>query len=198
MCTTYILAGGLDRSHPRYWERLAQFIDGKYEYAPRILSCWFSVPDERIEERVQAYQPVFTKYFPASEVVIADKKHFIEQISKVDIVYFHGGRTRQLLDAMEQYGDIEKELKGKFVIGSSAGANYLATTGISPSTGQIMHGSGLSSVSVVVHYGSRGFENLAFDKMFWDEAVRNVEGVSKERVTLLLPEGEFVAIHKEG
>ena len=194
--TTYILAGGCDRKHPTYVWDIARIIAMK-TVTPKILSVCFSMSKEDGDRKFSEYHEYFLTHFPkGTEFVRAHHDNFIQQVRDADVVYFHGGHTSLLVSTMQQYPDIKSEFKGKIVIGSSAGANYLARYGFSPSTARVGLTGGILNVAVVVHYGSSGFGGMTFKPEFWDRAVKSVREASGEDEVILLPEGMFTVIEQ--
>ncbi len=192
--TRYILAGGCDRKYPEYLTQLARVIQIDFEH-PRILSCWFSNPDNEVETKFSNYKEHFLKFFGESTIVTkATKDEFVEQVVNADVIYLHGGSTTLLLAAMEEYGSMHEIFQGKIVVGSSAGANYISKVGFSPSIVTTGKGAGLASVSTIVHFGSRGFNDMTFDSQFWQDAIKNVRELSGSDDVILLPEGTFTVV----
>lgn len=194
--TTYILADGADESYPEYIAQLSRVVHAEIA-RPRILSCGFSSDDSKAEEKFPKRKKIFEEKFGnISEFVMAKKDSFIEQVRAADVVYFHGGSTNSLVDAMQAYPNIQKEYAGKIIIGSSAGANYLSSCGFSPSVNGVGQSGGIVEVAVVVHYGSLGFNGMTFEPGYWQRAVEAVRNASGKNEVLLLPEGTFAVIKK--
>jgi len=192
--TTYILAGGGDRRYPEYIVQLARVIQAEVAQ-PKILSCWFSNPDDVAEESFPKYKEYFLSHFASGTTFLrADRDNFREQVREADVIYFHGGHTSLLLPAMEKFGDLHEDFVGKIVVGSSAGANYLSSVGYSPRARSGETGSGLTDLVTVVHYGSKGFGELTFTPAFWQEAVKSVCQESGKDNVVVLPEGTFVVV----
>lgn len=194
--TTYILAGGADGEYPEYMTQLGRVVHARVA-RPKILSCGFSSDDARAREKFPRHKKMFEERFGAfEEFAMAEKDRFVEQVRAADVVYFHGGSTNSLVDAMQAYPGIDKEFEGKVVIGSSAGANYLSSCGFSPSINDIGQSGGILDVAVVVHYGSPGFNGMTFDGGYWQKAVETVRKASGKDEILLLPEGAFAVIER--
>lgn len=186
--TKYILAGGCDRLYPEYFTQLVRVIQTEVAH-PKLLSCWFSNHADEADERFPAYREQMLKFFAeGTEIVKAEKATFIEQVADADVVYLHGGHTDVLFEAMAAYDDLESVFEGKIIVGSSAGANYLARVGFSPGKNTPL------DIAVVVHYGSMGFNGRTYEPEFWDEAVKRTREHSGSDQVLLLPEGSFSVI----
>lgn len=194
--TLYILAGGCDGLYPEYIEQLGRVVRTQV-IRPKILFCEFASEDVRAEARFLKHKKMFEEGFGSFETItMATKDRFIEEVRGADIIYFHGGRTSTLLDAMQMYSGIKKEFSGKIIIGTSAGANYLSSRGFSPSTGKVSEGSGIVDVAIVAHYGSSGFEGMSFDTGYWKSAVEAVRAASGKDKVALIPEGTFAVFEE--
>lgn len=192
-----ILAGGCDREYPSYWNNLSRVVLSEIDQ-PTILSCMFSQDLEGRSLRHEAFDRLFREYF-GNQVSIAHatEENFYQQVADADVIYLHGGRTDKLLQAIPDIGKFKHAIKGKIVIGSSAGANFLSSVCFSPSRGEVMRGSGLVPFGVVVHYGIDSFENSTYTYEFWRSAANSVRDALKGGLPILLPEGQFVVIDNE-
>jgi len=133
--TTYILAGGNDRTaDPTYGDRLAKVVSSLVD-EPIILSCFLSWPVEYQHEHWQDYVSWFKEKFGDVEVLEATQDNFYDLAKKANIIYLHGGHTKELLAHLPDFEKSKKAFEGKVVIGSSAGANYLSTYCIPMSEG---------------------------------------------------------------
>lgn len=194
--TTYILAGGCDGDYPEYIVQLARVVRMRVA-SPRILSCGFSIKDAEAKVKFLRRKRMLEAGFGDDvTVIMAEKDVFMQQLVAADVVYFHGGNTNMLAEAMQAYPDIEKGFVDKVIIGSSAGANYLSSYGFSPSAGKAKQGSGIVNVATVVHYGSAGFSGKTFTADYWHAAAQTVRTLSGRQDILLLPEGTFAVIEQ--
>ena len=192
--TKYILAGGCDLQYPEYLSQLARIIRTDFEQ-PKILSCWFSISDDEAEAKFSDYKEYFLNFFnEKTEFIKATKDEFLDQVENANVIYFHGGHTTLLLPAMERYGEMREVFRGKIVVGSSAGANYISKFGFSPSKATVGKGTGLVNVSTIVHFGSRGFNDMTFKPSYWQDAIKKVKEESGSNEVVLLPEGTFTVI----
>lgn len=194
--TMYILAGGGDYDYPEYMLQLSRVVHSKIT-KPKILSCGFSSDNAKARQRFPKHVQLFKEKFgDLAEFIMATKDDFVEQVRVADVVYFHGGSTNVLVDAMKAYPGVKQEFEGKIIIGSSAGANYLSSCGFSPSINDIGQHGGIVDVAVVVHYGSPGFNDMTFESGYWERAARAVRKASGKNEVILLPEGTFVVIEQ--
>jgi len=194
--TTYILAGGCDGDYPEFMTQLGRVIHSKAA-TPKILSCEFAVEDAQIKAKFLKHKVMFEERFGEfASFEMASKDAFVEQARSADVIYFHGGSTDLLMEAMKAYPGIKAEFEGKIIVGASAGANYLSSYGFSPSIDKARKGGGFVDAAVVVHYGSLGFENMTFNSRYWQQAVEAVREESGGKEVILLAEGTFAVIER--
>lgn len=195
--THYILAGGADRRTEGYGQSLAEAVKRWVDSPMHILSCQFSKPRDEWADGLAGWTEWFKEYFGDDTIVeLADPETFLDQVERSDIVYLHGGRTQQLIDTLSPFGNIEKYLEGKVVIGSSAGTNYLSKTYFSPKQDEMNNGTGIVPLHTIVHYGASDDGEVSLSKERWQEVAEEMkQRVGDEEVTLL-PEGKFIIFEK--
>lgn len=195
--TKYILAGGLDRAHPEYWDHLRSEVNVKKPV--HLLSCFFSQPKKDWQEKFNAFRPFFARAFGDDVVCeLASVEDFLDQVTNCDVLYLHGGTTHRLRSVLAQYGDLKSLFSGKVVIGSSAGANYLSKLGYSPSLREPMKGAGLTDLNVIVHYGSTFVDHEALGPVDWNDVEQQVRDLlGDDEIITPLREGEFVVVENE-
>lgn len=187
---TVILVGGNDRTAPTFFgERISREV-GLRLAGPRILSCNFAKdnPLER-QQPEQLWLRWLMRYFPDSSVVIAKEDDWRRQVEESDLIYLHGGRAKTLMAVLKELKTTRSMLENKIVVGSSAGANYLANGGYSPGADEYTQGIGLADMSILIHYGS---SDKASSRR-WSEIRSGVAEKFKQPV-VCISEGEFVAI----
>lgn len=193
----FILAGGHERSYNDCSQRLARLV--KSEVAePKILSCFFSVPEDMRQQKHETWQPWFETNF-GRDVSVEQAKvaTFYAQLERSDVLYLHGGETVRLLEALPDFERFAAAIKGKLVIGSSAGANYLSTVNYSPSRRQVVKGAGIVRVAVIVHYGAGKIGDKVYDTDEWSTITNEVRLKAGESIScLLIPEDDFVIIEQ--
>ena len=195
--TKYILAGGADRKYPEYAAKLRSEIAKTITKPPLVLSCLFAEPREVWEGKFADRQAWFAATFGEGCITqMAFPDTFAEQIREADIIYLHGGDDTLLTHYLEEFDDLATLFSDKIVIGSSAGADYLAKEYWTCDWRQVRTGSGLTDLNIIPHFESpeygisdpRGPINWATAEAELREAVG-----SGQKVTLLR-EGEFVVI----
>jgi len=155
MKTKFILHGGLNP------EKLEENNDSFYKEilidTPKESSVLI-VPFAKAVERIPATtERVISKFnknkqYKKLNFLIADEQSFIKQIESSRVIFFQGGTSLKLLEALRNYPDLEKSLKGKIVVGESAGANVLCKFFYSPKTDQIVEGLGFLPIKIIPHY----------------------------------------------
>lgn len=181
MKTKFILHGGLNSENmdednsPFYAEILKdtpQNLD--------ILLVPFAKDDEGRKNRaVEKVTMEFNKFVGEKNMIIeiANEADFLNQISRADIVYFHGGVSFRLLEILKKYPGIQRSLKGKVVAGESAGANVWCKYFYSPHADGVFEGLGMLPLKIIPH--------------FKDEYRERLNGFGADMEELLLPEYEF-------
>ncbi len=92
---------------------------------------------------------------------IADKRIFVEQIKRADVVYLRGGETLKLLHALKACENFAELIKGKTVAGESAGAYVLSTFFYSKSLEKFLAGLRLVPVKTICHYIGKNRDKLS-------------------------------------
>ena len=187
--TTVILVGGEEFDTNDCIDRLANEIALR-DNNPTILSCHFAEGDFDGELDPDAHWvQIFLQYIPRCTIVKAIKEKFYDQVACADVVYLHGGSTEILTEVLSDFSRVRQILRDKIIIGSSAGANYLANMGYSPNARKIVRGSQIVDVSTIVHWGAANFANSDG----WKKILADMQERAQSDITCLA-EGEFVVI----
>ncbi len=119
-----------------------------------ILLIPFAKDADRISLATQKVASEFTqnKWQKNINVVVASEKDFLSQLQVAEVVYFHGGVSSKLLDALKSYSKLGERLKGKIVAGESAGANVLGRFFYSPYVDSVFEGLGILPIKIIPHY----------------------------------------------
>lgn len=158
----------------------------------RVLICLFAKPRN---EWSLVNDRLFLKKFLSSHRLIfrsADIKSFGRQVRWADIVYVKGGSTRRLMASLNRLRGWEKQLAGKTIAGTSAGAEMISAYYYHADQKWVGKGFGLVPIKVLVHYGSKEYRPTRG----WSAAKKELGKFrEKENVKLLtLREGEFKVI----
>jgi peptidase E len=94
---------------------------------------------------------------------VADEHILIEQISRANVIFIHGGNTLQLLEVLRNFENLRELFTGKIIAGTSAGAYVLSTAFYSKSSGGLHKGLGLVPVQTICHYVGENADKLPND-----------------------------------
>lgn len=185
MKTKFILHGGFNTGQvgednsPFYKEILKEAPEGA-----KVLLVPFAKDADRIHLAVSKVSFEFNKNKTQKSIAIevANEKDFMRQVQSANIIYLHGGKSLQLLEALQKYPDFGKILDGKTVAGESAGANVQCALFYSPQADGVFDGLGLLPLKIIPHY-KKEYEG-------------KLDGVRPDLEMLLLPEYEFRVFYK--
>ncbi|HKR81381.1 MAG TPA: Type 1 glutamine amidotransferase-like domain-containing protein [Candidatus Saccharimonadales bacterium] len=197
MSKTFILAGGNDRKSPDYGLRLSQEI-AKHVTNPKILSCFYSWPEESWEQKAEDWQSWFSNNFNwpfTYDYARADS--LLEQMDAADVIYFHGGDTNLLFEHLPPVEKLKKHFQDKVIIGSSAGANMLSKYFWSSKRAAFGEGLGILDINIMVHYGAPDHEGFKRTPEDWQREEAEFQEHIGGRTITHLPEGQFVIIEQD-
>lgn len=183
--TTFILHGGFNSE--KVGEDNTDFYSTILKNAPtnaRILLVPFAKDSDRIPLAIEKVTAEFNRTKGDKEITIdvANEEHFIEQVGAADIIYFHGGVSLKLLEALKKYQDLERYLSGKIIAGESAGANVWCKYFYSPHADNVFEGLGILPFKIIPHYK--------------EEYKGKLDDIGSNMEELLLPEYEFKVLQR--
>lgn len=194
--TIFILAGGNDKKSPDYGPQLSQQI-AAYTTQPKILSCFFSSEEEGWAEKAVEWQDWFADNFTQPFTYdYARSDSLLAQIDAADIIYFHGGKTPLLCEKLPATQELKKHLRGKVVVGSSAGANMLSTYYWSSTRGGLCEGLAIVDANVMVHYRAADASGYKRTPEVWDQEEAEFQRRLGDGIITQLPEGQFVVFEE--
>lgn len=197
MKTTFILAGGNDRKSPDYGHRLSEEI-AKHVTNPKILSCFYSWPEETWEQKAEDWKGWFSNNFTQPFTYDYTRaSSLLEQMDAADVIYFHGGDTNLLFEHLPPAEELKKHFQGKITVGSSAGANMLSTYFWSSKRAVFGEGLGILDINVMVHYGALDHEGFKRTPEDWQREEAEFQRRIGGRTITHLPEGQFITIEQE-
>lgn len=180
MKTKFILHGGFTKgkTEENNGEFYAEILKDAPEESKILLVC-FAKDDERVPIATERVKIEFNKSKWQNELTfeIASEGLFIEQIKSADVIYFHGGTTLKLLEALKKFPNLKDSLNGKIVAGESAGANVFGKFFYSPSADKVDEGLGFLPLKIIPHYSETYKGKL--------------DSVGKDLELLSLPEYEY-------
>jgi len=153
MTTRFILHGGFNPNMEKQENDL--FFSEMLSIAPEhstILLVYFAKETEKWNRYKQDDVEQFERNKDGRDLdfIVADKNIFKEQIKAADIIYFRGGKTISMLEALKEFPNLGELLRGKTVGADSAGTNALSSVFFSSSLG-IKEGMGVVPVKVICH-----------------------------------------------
>ena len=119
----------------------------------------------------------------------AQVENFTEQVKNSDVVFIRGGHTSTFINTLNGNTSWVKELEGKTLAGTSAGAEEIAKYFSGLDSHVVEEGLGLISVKVIVHFKSEEYN------LNWDKALEELKNHKEELPVYALKEGEFVVIN---
>ncbi len=180
MKTKFILHGGFskgktDEDNSKFY---TEILKDAPEKAKVLLVC-FAKDDDRISDATTRVMAEFNKNKWQKEITfeIANNESFLGQIKLADVIYFHGGRTLKLLEALKEFPNFQSSFDGKTIAGESAGANVWARYFYSPNADSVGEGLGFLPLKIIPHYT--------------DQYKGKLDGVGKDLEELDLPEYEY-------
>ena len=188
----YILVGGYiqktaDRGRS-FCEELVKNVD---VYRPvKILDCMFARPINSWDEKLTEDNQMLSEFITNFVLILADVNKFEDQVKDADVVFLRGGETDVLLDLLRKIPNWTKDLEGKTIAGTSAGAMAIAKYSHALEQDKLMEGLGLLPVKVVAHWKSDVYE------VDWDRALKEIKDYKEDLPVYTLAEGEFVVIKK--
>lgn len=158
MKTKFVLHGGFtkgktDEDNSKFY---IEILKDAPEGAKVLLVC-FAKDDERVPEATKKVIGEFEKSKWQNKIYfdIAKQGSFEEQIKSSDVVYFHGGTTLKLLEALKNFPNLKRLLSGKIVAGESAGANVFGKFFYSPNADKVGEGLGFLPLKIIPHYSEK-------------------------------------------
>jgi len=192
MSPKYILLGGYpSRASDGGKAFLEEFING-FEESVKILDCVFARPQGEWEEKVTEDREFFKTHLTGKKfkIELAQPEKFIDQVKWANAIYFCGGRTSQLKKILAESPGWERELEGKTIAGTSAGANMIAKYYYGLDGLRIGKGLGLLPIKVLVHYRS----DYNAPNIDWNKTYAELKNHKEDLPLLTLAEGQFEVI----
>jgi peptidase E len=189
--TKYILVGGYVHKAPDegkdFCEELIKGIDKK---PVKILDCMFARKKKDWQESIGKDQMFFSKFIKDFELELADPNKFTEQVKKSDVIYLRGGYTSPLMELLSKDKSWIKELQGKVLVGTSAGADAIAKYYTVLKTHRIGDGLGLLPIKFIPHWNS-DYSDEEVKDIDWSEELKKLKDYKEDLLIYTLKEGEF-------
>lgn len=187
----YILVGGYvhkaSDEGKAFCEELIKGIDKK---PVKILDCMFARNIEDWESSLEKDREFFNRFITDFELELADPDNFTEQVKNSDVIYLRGGYTRKIMELLTKNLDWVKELDGKVLVGTSAGADAIAKYYTVLSTKRVGDGLGLLPIKFIPHWDSDYSDDEAHN-INWQDELDKLKAYKEDLPIFTLREGEF-------
>lgn len=146
-----------------------------------ILVCLFAREESEWGQAYSEDIARFTAQLPDRQLkfIMATREQFAEQVAQADVIYLRGGATEQLVTALRENIAWLDNLDGKTLVGTSTGADAIAT---------YYYGLGLLPIKVLVHYES----DYGDGTINWREVYKDLDAYKESLEVLPIREGQFV------
>lgn len=130
--------------------------------ARNILVVYFARPHHTWDEQYLYDKKKFSAGKKDKQVELAsvDKAIFAKQLEAAEVVFIRGGDTDILLSALKKVSNFHGLIRGKVIVGSSAGALVFARYYWSNSRRVVQAGLGILPVKLFCHYTAQDTDNL--------------------------------------
>lgn len=188
--TRYILVGGYPWKAADGGKAFVESCVAPADSPITILVCLFARDEAEWKQAFEDDVARFTGHLPGRSLkfVLASKDNFAEQVEKADVIYLRGGDTQQLVNELSHDKSWLDYLDNKTLVGTSAGADAIATYYYALDNPRIEHGLGLLPIKVLVHYES-DYGNGSID---WHEAYEALDSYGEKLELLAIREGQFI------
>ena len=157
--TKYILHGGYTRIKNKFNEKFFKEILLDFKKSTHVLLVLFARPDSEWSALEKREKDHLAKSRPDLKLVFEtanDKTDILErQIKYADVIYILGGENEPLQKQLRRVNYLKSLLKGKVVVGSSAGAYAFSKYYYSHEDKGIFEGLGILPIKVLAHYTPR-------------------------------------------
>jgi peptidase E len=179
MKTKFIIHGGFAPGKQQENDAFFQEILNTAPQEAKVLLVYFAKEEDRIDKNKKEDIEHFNKNKGDKTIIfeVASGSMFTEQVQKADIIYFHGGHTVKLLEALKNFPNLKGLLGGKIVAGDSAGTNVLCSVFYSLKRG-VGEGFGIIPIKVICHYKEENKDKL--------------REIRPDLETIILPEYQFI------
>lgn len=162
-----------------------------------ILICLFGLAPHTWGEHFQRIVSVFESHLDQVSYQLAQPESFIKQIQTADVVYLNDGDNLLTERVMHKFRDLTVALQDKVVVGSSAGANILATAYYTRTYGMVRDGLGVLPIKLITHYGS--VPDNAVNNLDWEAAKQQLSSYGNSALPLYtVSEGKFIELNEAG
>jgi len=190
MATKYILIGGHPYGSPDGGKVFIEELVRGFGESVKILECLFARPRSVWPEDFNQDKRFLENGLPDKkmEFLLTNPENFKEQVIWSNVIYIRGGISETVVTAIQKYGDgWEKELFGKTVAGSSAGAHAISKYYYDLDDMRIREGLGLLPIKILTHYGS----DYNAPNINWNKVEAELRQYKEDLPLIKLAEGQF-------
>jgi len=186
MKTKFILHGGASsRKTPDNEKFYSEIVNSADKDTVNILCVYFARPEHRWDESFYedkySFENVDTN--KTLKIQMAAYEDFRDQLTNYDVIFINGGFKGHLKETIESVGNFREFIKGKTVVGISAGANILATYYFSQAIDGIIEGTAILPIKVFCHFD----ENLSSE-------LKKLETYKEHLPLYKIPEEKFITL----
>lgn len=187
--TKFILHGGCTRIDSESNRKFFKEITRDLSSGATIVCSFHAAPVESWGEKFEYIQNKIS--LSAQEktfnFILAEERveEFVKQLQRADAVYFHGGDTLNLKNALSGIENLSALLRNKVVAGSSAGVNVFARYSFSTIRKIVAEGLGILPIKTMCHYSEEKSQD-----------VESLKAHGEDLEMYLIPEEHFVVINQ--
>ncbi|MBP9749723.1 MAG: Type 1 glutamine amidotransferase-like domain-containing protein [Candidatus Pacebacteria bacterium] len=188
--TKYILVGGYASKAGDGGKAFADELVAGFTEPVKLLDCMFARDTSVWESSLADDVRFFARCVPDTniELRLAFPERFSQDILWADILYFRGGSTSLLMEALRKQGGWYERLEGKTIAGTSAGAYALSKYYfLQKLEGMVGEGFGLVPIKTVAHYRAKEYPH----SIDWDLGDKVMGDFAPELEYVKLHEGEY-------
>jgi hypothetical protein len=192
--TKYILIGGYPSKAKDGGKAICKETAKDFSGKIKILICLFARPENLWVSLYGENKQFFLNNLNNQEIIfeLANPNNFIKQLKNINVVYFSGGDSQLLSDALDKNPGWVNSLDGRTIIGSSASTDMLSTYNFDLKYFKCSSGTGLVPVKTLVHYESKDYT----PPNGWDDALAQLKKYKKDLPIWTLKEGEYKVFKK--
>jgi peptidase E len=182
----FILHGGASSKRTKSNEKFfSTIVDNVEKEIIKILCVYFARPEHRWDESFYEDRHAFESLDTTKTITVemATYENFKTQVENYDVILINGGFKGHLKEVIQSMDNFKDLIKGKIVVGVSAGANILSTYYYSHVIEGIREGSAILPIKVFCH-----FEDTLVTEL------KMLEQYKEELPIYKIPEESFVVL----
>lgn len=190
--TKYILIWGHISKAPDGGKSFCEeMIKGIKNKPIKILDCMFASPEDSWSEDIKKSHKFFSQHLNDFELELADISSFTEQVRHSDIIFLRWWYVSSLLEILTKNKTRTKELDGKVLLGTSAGADVIAKYYYVLKTLRTGDGLWLLPIKFIPHWKTKVFDGVE-QNIDFDKALKEIKNYKEDLPIITLKEWEFI------